>query len=95
MEIVANYLVGIEMAPMMPNMVHGPKGPGAEIAVSLAEIPLEGMRRRGLDPAPPASWPLRGFGGGSQKRPLSAESCALPRASFLGNFLGASFCGVS
>ena len=23
MEIVANYLVGIEMAPMMPNMVHG------------------------------------------------------------------------
>jgi uncharacterized protein involved in high-affinity Fe2+ transport len=24
MEIVANYLVGVEMAPMMPNMVHGP-----------------------------------------------------------------------
>jgi len=23
MEIVVNYLVGIEMAPMMPNMVHG------------------------------------------------------------------------
>jgi periplasmic iron binding protein len=23
MEIVANYLVGIEMAPMLPNMVHG------------------------------------------------------------------------
>jgi hypothetical protein len=23
MEIVANYLIGIEMAPMMPNMVHG------------------------------------------------------------------------
>jgi periplasmic iron binding protein len=23
MEIVANYLVGVEMAPMMPNMVHG------------------------------------------------------------------------
>ena len=23
MEIVANYLVGIDMAPMMPNMVHG------------------------------------------------------------------------
>src|SRR3979411_3431112 len=23
MEIVANYLVGIEMAPMMPNMAHG------------------------------------------------------------------------
>jgi periplasmic iron binding protein len=24
MEIVANYLVGVEMAPMMPNMQHGP-----------------------------------------------------------------------
>ncbi len=24
MEIVANYLVGVEMAPMMPNVVHGP-----------------------------------------------------------------------
>ncbi|MDI3470343.1 MAG: Periplasmic protein p19 involved in high-affinity Fe2+ transport [Pseudolabrys sp.] len=24
MEIVANYLVGVEMAPMPPNMVHGP-----------------------------------------------------------------------
>ena len=23
MEIVANYLIGIEMAPMMPNMAHG------------------------------------------------------------------------
>lgn len=24
MEIVANYLVGVEMAPMLPSMVHGP-----------------------------------------------------------------------
>jgi hypothetical protein len=81
MEIVANYLVGIEMAPMMPNMVHGPKGPGAEIAVSLAEIPLEGMRRRGLVAGPHLYDDREEIGGDSCPLQRSTDTLASPRES--------------
>ena len=81
MEIVANYLVGIEMAPMMPNMVHGPKGPGAEIAVSLAEIPLEGMRRRGLVAGPHLYDDREEIGGDSCPLQRSTDTLGSPRES--------------